>query len=343
MTARSAGPLRRAGVLGTGHAVPGRTRDEDDPVYQQLDRRDGSSGASEAALFTGAQVRHVLADDEDVEPLMVEACRQALDEAGLRPQDVDRLYGYASVPAYFTPNPLYLVHERLGLRPDALVVPINSDYSNFLQGLLHASESIRAGTSDHALVVTGSSWTRHLDYTRGHAQAASDGAGAAVLGPGGGLTVIDHASRTDGAAYESMTMGVRTRRAPGWSGIPLDRSGTPVPTYLVDPVAGLEVVRTIVRDGLPDLVTGLLSRHGLTGADVALITHQGSRDLLDHWAQRVRPAQYLETFASLGNMTNATYPVNLSVHRDSLTVPYLVIAAVGTGFHLTALLLRVDG
>lgn len=333
-------PAGRAGILGTGHAVPATTRDGSDPVYQHLDLGVGATGESEAALFTGAGERRALADGESLEPLMLEACRQALGSAGVAPEKIDRLYGYASVPEYFTPNPLYRIHQHLGLRPDALVVPINSDFSNFLQGVLHAHESIEAGSSENALVVTGSSWTRNLDYTRGHAQAASDGAGAAVVGVGGRLTVVDHASFTDGSAFESMTMGVRPRHAPGWSGIPLGHGGAPIPTYLMDPDLGMRVYGTIMWDGLPDLVDELLARHGLTGADTALITHQGSRQLLDHWSERIRPAQYFETLSTLGNLTNATYPVNLAVHLDQVSAPYLVIAAVGTGFHLTALLLQ---
>ncbi|MFJ2521350.1 hypothetical protein ACIOWF_20475 [Cellulosimicrobium cellulans] len=309
-------------------------------MYQHLDRSVGPTGTSEADLFTGAGQRRVLADGESIEPLMVEACRRALNAAGLAPEEVDRLYGYASVPEYFTPNPLYRIHQRLGLRPDTLVVPINSDFSNFVQGVLHADESITAGKSANALVVTGSSWTRHLDYTRGHAQAASDGAGAALVGRGGRLTVVDHASYTDGSAYESMTMGVRQRQAQGWAGIPVDAAGTPIPTYLMDPDLGMHVYATIMWDGLPTLVNELLARHGLTGADTALITHQGSRALLDHWSQQIRPAQHLETLSTLGNLTNATYPVNLAVHDGQIVAPYLVIAAVGTGFHLAALLLQ---
>ncbi|MGW6391746.1 3-oxoacyl-ACP synthase III family protein [Streptomyces sp. NPDC055103] len=329
-----------AGVLACAACLPEKRRRTDDPLYAHVDATPNRSGQRESELFTGAGERRFLGEGEDIETLMRAACRQALSNAGLTPHDVDRLYGYASVPTYSTPNSLYLLHHRLGLRPDALVVPINSEFSNFLLGLLQAHEAITAGSCRHALVVSGSNWTRHLDFRRGHAQAASDGAGAAVVGPGGDFSVIDHVTHTAGAYYESMTMGVRIRQADEWAGIPMSPQGVPVPTYSLDPDMGVEVYQTLMRDGLPRLVSQLIGRHGIRGEDIALITHQGSRELLDHWRQSIQPSQYLETLEKFGNLTNATYPVNLAHHFKAVFAPYLVVAAVGTGFHLTALLLR---
>ncbi|WP_262848226.1 3-oxoacyl-[acyl-carrier-protein] synthase III C-terminal domain-containing protein [Mumia quercus] len=330
------------GITGTGWAVPKRIREDDDPVYSALDRTPGPTGVAEADLFTGTGQRRVLSTDEEIESFMVDACQQALDEAGLDATDVDRIYGYASVPAYFTPNSLYEVHARLGMREDSLVVPLNSDFSNFLLGVVHGHEAIVAGGCERVLVVTGSNWTRHVDYRRGHAQAIGDGAGAAVLSPGGALRLVDHQTRTFGWGYSSMTMAVRPRQAHDWAGIPVGEDGHAAPTYLLEPDTGVEVYQTIMRDGLPDLVAELLARHGLSGADVSLITHQGSRALLDHWADRLSPAAYLETLERFGNLTHSTYPVNLALHAGAVQTPYVVIAAVGTGFHVTALLLRVD-
>lgn len=39
-------------------------------------------------------------------------------------------------------------------------------------------------------------------------------------------------------------------------------------------------------------------------------------------------------------MTPATYPVNLARHFPALDTPYVVLAAVGAGFHITAVLLE---
>ncbi|MCU1527164.1 MAG: 3-oxoacyl-ACP synthase [Frondihabitans sp.] len=331
------GPAPFARIAGAGFAVPEGRRGDDDPVYQRVH---SEGGEREAALFTGAGQRAVLGATERIETLMVEASVDALARATVNAEEIDRLYGYASVPAYVAPNPLYAVHGHLGLGPSTLVVPINSEFSNFVLGLVHAAEGVRSGSSTHALVVTGSNWTRHLDFTRGHAHAAGDGAGAAVVGQQGPFEVVDFATSTHSDAFESMTMGIRPRTAPGWVGIPVDANATPIPTYRLDPEQGTLVYETIMWSGLPRLVNDLLAKHGLDADDISLITHQGSQKLLDHWNEEIKPARYLETYQEYGNMTNATYPVNLARYFDEIDTSYVVIAAVGVGFHLTALLLK---
>jgi 3-oxoacyl-[acyl-carrier-protein] synthase-3 len=329
-----------AGLLGCGYALPTLARGNDDAVYQYANRAPDSHGRSEFDMFDGAEARLVLGGDEEVESLMAAACSQALAAAGVRPEMIDRLYGYASVPDYFTPNPLYKVHRQLQLAPSTLVVPVNCDFSNFLVGLVQASESVRARSSELALVTTGSNWTRHVDHQRGHANAVGDGAGAAVIGPSERFIIVDYATRTLGEYYPALTMAVRPRAAVGWTGIPVDRHGTPLPTYAVDPEANVEIYHKVMWESLPRLVNDLLSRHNLHGDQIALISHQGSRSLLDRWADQIRPAQHLETLATFGNMACATYPVNLAFFFDEITAPYLVMAAVGTGLHLTAILIK---
>jgi 3-oxoacyl-[acyl-carrier-protein] synthase-3 len=91
---------------------------------------------------------------------------------------------------------------------------------------------------------------------------------------------------------------------------------------------------------LPRMVHALLQKYGLTGKDIALITHQASRVLMDHWAESLQPKEYLETLEQFGNLTLATYPVNLAYAYANMTSEYLVLAAIGVGYHQTALLLR---
>ncbi|WKU05560.1 3-oxoacyl-ACP synthase III family protein [Micromonospora sp. HUAS LYJ1] len=337
-----ASPAPTAGVLGCGHALPSQIRRNDDPIFAGLDRSADARGVSEAALFLGLRERRVLGADGRIEPLVVNACRRALRHADVAPEEVDRLYGYVSVPDYATPNPLFAVHRDLGLPERAMVVPINSEFSNFAVGLVLGSEAIAAGRARRVLVACGSNWTRHLDYTRGHASTAGDGAGAVLLGPSDRFVVVDHETRTASQHFHAMRMRLRPVAGPGGARhLPLGPDNLPLPTYDMDPTEGVDVYLTLMRDTLPDMVNGLLARNGVSGGDTALITHQGSRLLLDHWAERIRPGQYLETLETYGNLVLATYPVNLSHFFAEIVMPYVVIASVGTGFHLSAVLLRV--
>ncbi|MFC5730982.1 MULTISPECIES: 3-oxoacyl-[acyl-carrier-protein] synthase III C-terminal domain-containing protein [Nocardioides] len=332
--------MPRAGVLGCGHALPPHTRGNDDPLYAQLDRTPNDQGVVEADLFVGMGERRYLGAGELIEPLMVAACSRALAHAGIEPSQVERLYGYASVPTFVTPNSLFTVHRDLGLSERAMVIPVNSEFSNFAVSLAMAGEAVDAGRIKHALVVCGSNWTRHVDYTKGHAITASDAAAAAVVAGDARLALVDHQTRTYSDQFHSMRMYTRSLSTGCRSVVPVGADNLPVPTYEIDATEGVAVYQSIMKEGLPDLVNYVLACNGVTGRDVALITHQGSRTLIDHWADRIGPRQYLETFETFGNMTLATYPVNLSHFFTDITSPYVMIAAVGPGFHLTATLLR---
>jgi 3-oxoacyl-[acyl-carrier-protein] synthase III len=329
-----------ASILGCGYRVPRRVRRNDDPIYDQLDTGRDRHGVTESHAFDGLDRRRYLGPEEEIEPLMAEACREAVDRAGLALGDIDRLYGYTSVSTYLTPNSLFRVHAELGLSIDTMVVPINVEYSTFSVALVHAAEAITAGHSAHALVVCGSNWTRHADYTRGHAFSIGDGAGAVVVGPGERAALLDHRVQTLSRHYQGMTMAVRPAMIMGRPHLPVDeQSGLPVATYEMNET-GMEILATTIRDGVPDMVLQMLDRHGLTGDDIALITHQGSRLMMDHWAARIGPREYLETLAEYGNMVMASYPVNLAHFYDDIGSDHIVIAAPGCGMHLSTLLMR---
>ncbi|WP_129311549.1 3-oxoacyl-[acyl-carrier-protein] synthase III C-terminal domain-containing protein [Streptomyces sp. L2] len=332
--------LASPGILGCGHSLPSATCHNDDPVFRRMAQGPVDENAFDTlAFFTGADQRRRLSNGERIEAYMADAARLALAQAGIGPEAVDRLYGYASVPDHLTPNPLYELHHMLGLPRRTLVVPINSEFSNFLASLVLATESVAAGGARHVLIVCGSNWTQHVDYTKGHAFAVGDAAAAAVVGPEGLLRVVDHASETYSEQYLSMTMTVRPVNVDGHAHLPLSARGLPTPVYSME-TAGNEVYQTLLQNGLPEVVNRLLARNGVSGSQVSLITHQGSRRLLDHWANKIAPGAYLESLQELGNMTLATYPVNLARHFATITTPYVVLAAVGTGCHLTAVLLE---
>ena len=115
---------------------------------------------------------------------------------------------------------------------------------------------------------------------------------------------------------------------------------TPLPTYTITEDMGIHTFQVSAMEGLPRMVHSLLNKHGLTGADIALITHQASRVLMDHWNNQLQPRENLDTLVQFGNLTSASYPVTLAYHYPNITAKYLVLAAVGVGYHHTALLLK---
>ncbi len=315
--------------LGFGAALPERVRTRDDPVFERTREAARAQGVSEASLFYGNREHRCLAPDESLASLTARAGRAALESAGLRPEQVDRLYGYVTVSEFISPNALYEVHRELGLGSHTLVVPVQSDFANFVMGAVLAWEALLAGHSERVLVAVGAGWTRNVDYAQGHASGIGDGAGAAVLGPGERLVLVDYAADTFSDEYGAMTMR------------PRPESGFDKPVYGLEPSRGVQAFLRSGMEGPPRLVERLLRKHGLTGEDITLVSHQATRKLLDHWNERIRPREYLHTIEDCGNMVIASIPVTLARYSRELRTKYLVLCGLGIGAHQLALLVRV--
>lgn len=81
------------GIIGFGYAVPDHIRTNDDPIFTQIKDTVNSQGISEKSLFTGLKERRYLKPGEKLEDLMVKASQQALQQAVLKPEQINRLYG----------------------------------------------------------------------------------------------------------------------------------------------------------------------------------------------------------------------------------------------------------
>ncbi|MFF0228353.1 hypothetical protein [Streptomyces sp. NPDC004629] len=329
-----------AGLLGCGYQLPRNVRRNDDPVFECLDTSRNAQGIYQSALFRDLDRRHCLGPDESITDLVTASCQRTLDSAGVAADDVDRLYGYVSVPEYNAPNALYQVHHDLGLSRNAMVVPINGEQANFLSGMVHAAEAVRSGSARYCLVACGSNWSRHVDYSQGHSTCIGDGAGATLIGPSDRFVIIDHASTTNTWYYRSATMAVRPLTVHSRRQVPVDKAGMPIATLDLTQ-SGVEVVSSWIKNGIPELVNDLLGRHGINGSQITLITYQSVRILLDHWAERIGPKEYVDTLAEFGHMISATYPVNLAYAFDRISTEYVVLAGVSLGMQLEAVLIRV--
>ncbi|MEY9988337.1 3-oxoacyl-[acyl-carrier-protein] synthase-3 [Streptomyces sp. V4I8] len=331
---------RGAGLLGCGYQLPKRVRCNNDPVFECLDISRNAQGIYQSLLFRDLDRRYCLGPDESITSLVTESCMRSLDSAGVEADQVDRLYGHVSVPEYHAPNALYQVHHDLGLDRKAMVVPINSEQVNFLSGIVHAAEAVRSGGAQYCLVACGSNWSQHIDYSQGHSTCIGDGAGATLIGPSDRFIVIGHASMTNTSYYRAATMGIRPLTVHGRRQVPVDNTGMPVATLELTQT-GVEVVSSWIKDGIPELVNELLARHGISGNQITLITYQSVRILLDHWAERICPKEYVDTLAQFGHMISATYPVNLAYVFDNISTDYIVLAGVGLGMQLESVLVQV--
>jgi 3-oxoacyl-[acyl-carrier-protein] synthase-3 len=194
-------------VVGTGSCLPDNVLDNYD-LYEQEGIREsfdverarsalrgveGAESLSAAEVFdrwslqvTGISERRVLPWDEEAttETLSAEACRLALADGGLGPEDVDLLIASSVSPSDTVPNMACTIGSLLGI-PQVPGYTVNAACAGFVYLFANAYAMILSGLFRNVLVVSGDALSRVTDYDDPKtAVLFGDGAGAAMLTPG---------------------------------------------------------------------------------------------------------------------------------------------------------------
>lgn len=328
---------RRAAIIGCGSALGNTVRTNDDPIFGYIHDHPPPN----ENLFDGLKYRRVLADGQTVASISAEAAQMALDEANLLAEDVDALIGSVSTGLYSAPNGLAAVHAELGLSSRCRIMALNTEYTIFQDGLKWAHDLLENGTIDKALVVAGNDWTQHVDYHEAVSVAASDAAGAAVLGCAPDpecFTLVDWDNETDSRLYGAFRMAPRTIPTPPTYSGPYHFFTTQL--MKLDDKTGAEAFKTFGLPVPPQVVNRMLAKHGLSGSDITLISHQSSKLVHEHWNAAIKPAHYVSTLTELADMVSASIPVNLAKCREEIKTDYLVLMGIGMEMHATAMLYK---
>jgi 3-oxoacyl-[acyl-carrier-protein] synthase-3 len=131
----------------------------------------------------GIASRRIAGPDETVADMAVAAGGKALAASGLSPADIDLVIVATCTPEVQIPNVSASVAHRLGIvAPGAY--DLNAACAGFCYALANASDSVRAGTARHVLVIGAEKLSQWIDWTdRSTCIIFADGAGAAVVGP----------------------------------------------------------------------------------------------------------------------------------------------------------------
>jgi 3-oxoacyl-[acyl-carrier-protein] synthase-3 len=132
---------------------------------------------------TGIRTRHILSEGEIPSDMSVDAGSRALEDAGLRPHDVDLLLVATNFPDMVCPGSAPFVAEGLGLS-DVPFFDLKAGCSGFVYGLAVADGLIRAALYRHILLIGAEALSRVTDWTdRQTCVLFGDGAGAVLLEP----------------------------------------------------------------------------------------------------------------------------------------------------------------
>lgn len=276
---------------------------------------------------TGIRERRVAADGQTTCDLAEQAARNALDAAGLRPDQIDLLIVGTTTPDVVFPSTACLLQHRLGMA-ECGAFDVNAACSGFIYALSVADQFIRAGNAQRILVVGAETLTRMIDWSdRGTCVLFGDGAGAAVLvadAEPGILSTHIHANGGYGDLLKTDVGVSRGFLAEAGGGVRVSMKGN-------------EVFKVAVNT-LGRIVDETLAANQLEKSDLDwLIPHQANLRIIKATARKLDMSmdQVIVTVDKHGNTSAASVPMALDVAVRSGKVKRgekLLLEAFGGGF-----------
>ena len=311
-------------IRGTGACVPKRILDNKE-IAGFVDTSD-----EWIRERTGVRRRRI-AEKETTVSMACEAGRQAVEEAGISPDEIDMILVATGSPDQIFPCTACRVQEALGA-DGAVGFDLNAACSGFLFAYNTAQAYIASGIYRTVLVIGSESISRLVDWTdRGTCILFGDGAGAVLLQAAEGKTYrpIAHSDGSGGAALTGP--GVRNRIRS------IDKDGREAKTEYIT-MNGKDVFQFAVRK-VPQVIQEVLKENKLSAKDIDwFVLHQANRRIVEAIAKRLK--QPIEKFPmdmmQNGNMSSASIPVLLDeLKQEGKLQPGMKIIVAGFGAGLT--------
>lgn len=326
-------PEFNVAITGTGAALP-----EQKLTNFDLEKLVDTSNEWVVAR-TGIRERRKLDPGLSNIDLSVRASREAVQRAGLDPEQLDLILVATITPDYPTPSTACLIQRELGAHR-AAAMDLSAGCTGFIYALSVAHQFIRGGVYRNVLVVGVEILTRVTNWEdRTTCVLFGDGAGAAVLQP----------SRDDSGII-SVELGADGRGADLLI-IPAGGSAHPASAETVAKkmhsirMNGPEVFKFAVRVVEETLFT-LLERGQVKPEELDyLFLHQANLRIIESARKRLKlpPERVPVNIDRYGNISSATIPVSL--HEEAAAGRLkkgnlLAVIAFGAGLTWGGALLR---
>ena len=274
---------------------------------------------------TGIRERRVLPKDSPLKAsdLGAAAARQALERAGVSPEQVGAILVGGIVPDRQFPSTACIIQEKIGAK-NAFAFDITAACAGFVYGANMASLLIDAGQCDHVLVIGAETLSRVTDWTDRNTCVLFGDAGAAAVFSRGPADrgILRSLLRSDGGAADILTLdGIFAARDPD----------VKAPCILMD---GKQVFKLAVSE-VSRVVADALAAEGLAPSDLDLfVAHQANVRILSAIGEKLGLAED-KVFVNVhkyGNTSAASVPLALyEAEAEGHLKPGMLVALAAVG------------
>lgn len=330
-------PQRGSRIAGLGHFVPER-------VVRNVDLSRLMDTSDEwIRQRTGIEERRWVEGDVGPTDLALPAARQALQEAGVAPEELDLIVFATLSPDINFPGSSCLLQARLGC-PGVATLDLRNQCTGFVYGLSVADQFIRTGAMSRVLVVGAEVHSTGLDMSTAGRDVTvlfGDGAGAAVLvATEGPARILESRLHADGSQHEILMVEAPASRCNPRLTAEMLAQGRHYPA-----MQGRAVFKQAV-ERLPEVVGEVLSAGGFGIDDVdILVPHQANLRINQVVGRSLGLPEHkvVHNIQRYGNTTAASIPIALhEAVLDGRVEPghLVVLAAFGAGLTWGANLIR---
>lgn len=288
---------------------------------------------------TGIVERRIAESDVATSDLAVEASKIAIQNAGLKPEDIDLVICATITPDMVFPATAYLISEKLGIKKPGF--DINAACSGFVYASSIASAFLKSGVFKNILVVGAEVLSRITDWQdRNTCVLFGDGAGAVVY------TIDDSESDFlaielggDGGCADLLYMPA------GGSKMPATEETVKNRLHFIK-MNGRETFKMAVRM-MTESVEKVILKSGLNKEDIKLvIPHQANIRIIDAIAEYLGVKREEKVFVNLdkyGNTSAASIPIAFAEAVSQGRIQRgdnIIFVAFGGGFSWGAIALR---
>lgn len=317
-------------IIGTGRYLPERVMTNFD-FEKIVDTSD-----EWIRTRTGVERRHVVAPDQTTSDMCVESAAQAMNDAGVKPEDIDMVVTGTTSPDVIFPNVSSIIQHRLGI-PACTAFSLEAACSGFIYALSVADKFIKAGEAKCILVTGAECITNLLDWgDRNTCVLFGDGAGSAIVVPSEEPGILSCALGADGRYRELL-------HYPAGVSKNLAAAGTDEANIIMQ---GNEVFKVAVKT-LGAIAEEALDRAGVEKEELDwLVPHQANIRIIQAMAKRLKMPmdKVILTVQDHGNTSAASVPMALDVGRRDGRVregQLVLMEAFGSGFTWGSILMRM--